>query len=88
MRLLKRNQYGNSEVVEKNILDYLRNECHEKRRASRLKSNLPDNVHSVDENLHQSKLVTMASFDLKNKKRQELLDLLNNHGVEKFSIEP
>ena len=90
MRVFKNNQYGNSRIFKgnrKSILKQLRTEARELRRNSRLINKLPDNVHSINEELHQSKLVTMASFDLENKGLEELLNLLSNHGVCKYVLE-
>ena len=71
---------------KKEILTHLREVAGEKRRNSRLLNKLPDSVHSINENLHQSKLVTMASFDLNKMRANQIIELLNNHGVIKFSL--
>ena len=71
---------------KKEILTHLREEAGEKRRESRLLHRLDDNVHSIDSNLHQSRLVTMASFDLNKMNANQIIELLNNHGVIKYSL--
>lgn len=84
MKVLKNNQHGNSEIFSgsrKEILKKLRNEAHEIRLSSRKKHNLEQNVHSINKHMHPSNLVTMASFEIKNKNLNQLLELLSNYGI-------
>lgn len=89
-KLIVKGDYAASNYTKKGskkeILTFLRDEAHKLRRSSRLIHNLPDNVHSIDDKLHQSKLVTMASFKLSEMNIEQLLTLLNNHGVYKYQI--
>lgn len=72
--------------TKKQVLNYLRDLAVNFRRQSREAKKLPNSVHSIDVNLHPSKLVTMASFKIKTLGIQESISLLNNHGVLSFSI--
>jgi plasmid maintenance system killer protein len=89
MRIYKTSQHGNKTIIEgnkKNILEQLRTEAREKRSSSRIAHKLEDTVHSIDENKHPSKLVTMASFRLEELAINQLLKLLNNHGITNYAI--
>ena len=72
--------------TKKQVLNHLRDEARRMRRESRTSRHLPDNVHAIDENLHPSKLVTMASFRLNSLGIDSLLELMNNHGVIKYTV--
>lgn len=72
--------------IKKQVLNYLRDEARRMRRESRTSRHLEDSVHAINENLHPSKLVTMASFKLNNLGIENLLELINNHGVLNYSI--
>lgn len=89
-RLKVTGQYSASNYTlkgsKKEILTHLREVTGEKRRNSRLSNKLSDTVHSINENLHQSKLVTMASFELNKMGANQIIELLNNHEVIKFSL--
>lgn len=83
------NQYGTSYMYEgykKAMLTKLRDIAASKRRASRQLHGLTDDVFSINSKLHQSRLVTMASFDLNQLGSEQIVKLLNDHGVEKFSF--
>jgi len=87
MKIHKTSQHGDLTIFEGNkkvVLEKLRTEAREKRRSSRIAHKLEDTVHSIDDSKHQSKLVTMASFKLENLGVDQLLDLLNNHGVTNY----
>lgn len=88
MKILIDNQYSTSkfEGTKKEVLSFLRNEAYTKRRESRQLKGLPDNVMSIDEGLHNSKLVTMASFKINSLDVNCLIKLLNSHGVVKFKV--
>lgn len=83
-------QYTSSNTTftgtKKQVLNFLRDEARRMRRESRTLRHLPDNVHSINENLHSSKLVTMASFQLNNICLEGLLELINNHGVLRYTV--
>lgn len=88
MLVEKRNQYGIAGRFEGNlrqVLKQLRAEAAQKRRESRQAHNLPDTVMAI-ESSHPSKLVNMASFGLNEMGLGQLLELLNNHGVEEDTI--
>ncbi|MCT4665662.1 MAG: hypothetical protein N4A45_10550 [Flavobacteriales bacterium] len=80
-------KYYSFKGSRKEVLEHLRQEAKRKRRDSRLTKGLPDNVHSIDENLHQAKLVTIASFKINEMGLEQLLDLLNQHGELKYAVE-
>jgi plasmid maintenance system killer protein len=89
MKIHKTSQHGDITIIEgnkKQVLEDLRVEARTKRRESRLRHNLTDDVHSIDKSLHQSELVTMASFKLENKGLNDLIELLNSHGVTNYKI--
>jgi len=81
-------QYASSNATfkgtKKEVRAFLIKTAKEKRRASRQLRNLEDSVHAINSNLHQSNLVTMASFDIQKLSNQEIVKLLNNHGVIKY----
>lgn len=83
-------QYSSSNSIftgtKKQVRTYLRSEASRMRRESRLVKKLDDTVHAIDSNLHISKLVTMASFTLGTLGIESLLELLNNHGVLKYTV--
>jgi len=83
-------QYKSSDATftgsKKQVLNFLRTEARRMRRESRTSRHLPDDVHSINENLHPSKLVTMASFKLNDLDVDALLNLINNHGVLKYKV--
>ena len=83
-------QYQSSNATvkgsKKTILNFLRDEARKLRRDSRKRHNLDNSVMSIDENLHKSKLVTIASFELNNLGTENLCELLNNHGVKKYEV--
>ena len=56
------------------------------RRESRISRRLEDSVSAINEKIHPSKLVTMASFKLNNLGIDSLLELMNNHGVIKYTV--
>lgn len=73
--------------TKKDALNYLRSEACRMRRESRLLHKLPDNVHSIPPDRHPSKLVTMASYHLTMMGMEQLLSLINNHGVLVYKID-
>lgn len=90
IKLIIQGDYASSTYVKegtrKEIRLFLNSEAHRLRRESRLIHNLPDNVHSIDRSKHQSELVTMAAFKLTPMSIEQLLPLINNHGVLKYKI--
>jgi hypothetical protein len=72
---------------KKQLLAYLRSEARRLRTNSRSMRKLPLTVHAISAHLHPSKLVTMASFELQKLGVQELVTLLNYHGVIKYNVE-
>jgi hypothetical protein len=72
--------------TKKQVINYLRDEARRMRRESRTSRHLEDSVHAIDDDLHPSKLITMASFKLNNLGIDCLLDLINNHGVIKYTV--
>jgi phage host-nuclease inhibitor protein Gam len=82
------NQYSTSTFTgtTKEVANFLRTEAKLKRRESRLRAKLNDSVTALPSHLHQSKLVTMASFALNSLDAKSLMTLLNNHGVVKYSF--
>ncbi len=72
--------------TKKRVLDFLRSEAREIRRGSRISNGLKDDVHSIDRSEHQSELVTMACFKLQDMRMEQILELINNHGVIKYTV--
>ena len=72
--------------TKKQVISHLRDEARRMRRESRTSRHLKDSVHAINENLHTSKLVTMASFQLNNLGLESILELINNHGVIKYTV--
>ena len=71
----------------KDVLNFLRIEAHRMRRESRiLMGKKFDNVDSLPRHFHKSELVTMASFNLEKLGMEQLLKLINNHGVIKYEV--
>jgi len=87
LTLTVKGQYSSSNYTltgsRKEVYNHLITLAKEKRRQSRLLNKLDDSVHSLPANKHQSKLVTIASFKINS---QNVIELLNNHGVLKFAI--
>jgi outer membrane protein assembly factor BamA len=83
-------QYASSNVTfegtKKEVRAFLINEAREKRNASRELRKLENSVHAIDEKLHQSKLVTMASFKIPLLNNEQIIELLNAHGVLKYKL--
>ena len=83
-------QYASSNSTfsgsKKQVLNFLRESACGMRRDSRVSRHLPDNVHSIPEDLHTSKLVTMSFFSLNKKGIVDILKLINLHGVLKYNI--
>jgi hypothetical protein len=73
--------------TEKETLKFLRKEALKMRKDSRSMRNLPNTVHAISAELHQSKLVTMASFAIKRLGIDSLIELINSRGVLKYTIE-
>lgn len=69
----------------KEVRSYLLNEALNMRRSSRIRMG-EDNVHSLTNNPHQSQLVNMASFKVKQLSNDKLIDLMNIHGVLKYNL--
>lgn len=82
-----RNQYETQKFIgsKKEVLAFLRNEVLTKREDSRKVKKLAFNVHSLPVDAHSSKLVTVAAFKIKQLGKNDLIELLNAHGVQKYS---
>ena len=87
----KSNQYGSSIVFtgsKKQALKYLRDLAHEKRMNSRKMRGLDTSISALPKDQsYGNELVDMASFSISKAGFDRLLSLLNNFGVEKFSVE-
>lgn len=88
--ITKIGQYAASKEVfecsKRQALNYFRIEAARMRRESRLLKKLPDSVMPLPVEFHKSRLVTIASFALNYMDIEALLELINNHGVIKYSI--
>jgi hypothetical protein len=71
--------------TKREVLAQLRLKASLMRRNSR-KLMKQDNVHSLITNKHQSPLVNLASYQLNQLGLNELLNVMNAHGVLKFKI--
>lgn len=84
------NQYGVHTRIRgtrTNILKQLRTIALDKRKASRQAHRLPTDVMALGAAQKTgNKLVDMATFEIKQKTIAELLDLLNAHGIEKYTL--
>jgi hypothetical protein len=74
------------EGTKKEVRNFLINTAKEVRRNSRLLRRLEDSVHAISSDKHVSKLVTMASFKIQTLSNEQIVELLNNHGVIKYSL--
>ena len=74
------------EGTKKQVLNFLRTEAKRMRRESRTSRHLDDSVHSIPEQKHPSKLVTIASFKLNDMRMEDIIKLINNHGVLKYTV--
>lgn len=87
----KSNQYGSSIVFtgsKKQALKYLRDLALEKRMNSRKMRGLDTSISALPKDQsYGNELVDMASFSISKAGFDRLLNLLNNFGVEKFSVE-
>lgn len=84
------NQYGVHTYIRGTrigILKQLRAIALDKRKTSRQAHRLPTDVMALGAAQKTgNKLVDMATFEIKQKTIAELLDLLNGHGVEKYTL--
>jgi len=72
--------------TKKEVRAFLISTAKEVRRASREMRRLEDSVHAISEDKHPSKLVTMASYKIQTLSNEQIIDLLNGHGVVKYSL--
>lgn len=83
-------QYASSNEIitgsKRLVLLELRYKALKMRKDSRATIKLFKNVHSLPKNTHQSELVNMASYDLNKLGIDQLLPLMNAHGVLKFNV--
>ena len=85
------NQYGSSIVFtgsKKQAKEYLCSLAHEKRMTSRKLRGLPTDIMALSEKQsYGNELVDMSAFAITKAGIDRLIELLNNYGVEKFSVE-
>jgi len=74
------------EGTKKEVLEFLKKEALTMRKQSRELRRLPNTVHAINNDLHQSKLVTMASFAIEKLGAENLIELMNSHGVFKYEM--
>lgn len=81
------NQYGLSYTrsfdKKGEAINFLISEAKAKRKLSRIQHGLKNSVHSLPENSHQSPLVRISSFKINH---FNVLDLLNNHWVQTYTL--
>lgn len=89
MKLTKKGNYESSQVTiegnKKMILAYLRDEALTMREDSRQVMKCRPTVHALHIKKHTSKIVNLASFAIKKMGIDQLLPLMNVHGVMKYT---
>jgi hypothetical protein len=71
---------------EDQMFSFLRHQAFQEKRRIRNLCGLPDNAEELPSNAHMSELVRMSSCALKRCRMNDLLSLLNNNGIAKYTI--